>query len=77
MVSSGSIKDFTSGRLTMSCFTVKLSSVTVKSETLPSLVPFLVSTLRSVREKLRSMILLILTTSSLLTSSSIESTTQP
>lgn len=76
-MSSGSRNDLARGRLTMSCWTIKSSAVRVKSETLPSLVPFLVSTLRLMRLKLRSRILLILTTSSFSTSSSMESMTQP
>ena len=51
MVSSESRKDLISGRVTMSCSMVKLSLVTVESVTRPSFVPFLVSTLRFVREK--------------------------
>ena len=62
-MSSESKKLLTVGRLTMICWTEKLSSVTVKSRTLPSLEPFLVSTLRPMRLKLSSITLLILTTS--------------
>ena len=49
----------------------------MKSMTFPSLVPFLVSTLRPFKLKLRSMILLTLTISSFSASSSMESITQP
>lgn len=61
----------------MICLTVKSSESTVKAETLPSLEPFLVSTLRSIRSKLRARILLILTTSSSAMSSSMLSIIMP
>ena len=77
MVSSGSMKLLTSGRLTMICWTVKSLSVTVKSMTRPSLVPFLVSTLRPGSLKLSARIFWILMTSSVETNPSILSTTAP
>ena len=49
----------------------------MKSITLPSLLPFLVSTLRPFRSKLRARILLILMTSSSATSSSMLSIIMP
>ena len=61
----------------MICWTLKLSSVTVKSVILPSFVPFLVSTLRPLRLKLRAIIFSILTTSPSEISSSAESITRP
>ena len=48
------MKLLTKGRLTMICWIVKSSEVAVKSMMVPSLVPFLVSTLRPIRLKLRS-----------------------
>lgn len=77
MVSSGSRKLFMRGRLTIICWTAKLSGVTVKSLTRPRREPFLVSTLRLIRLKLREMTSEILTTSSGETSSSMESTIMP
>lgn len=65
------------GRLTMICWVMKSSEVTVKSETLPSLLPFLVSTLRPMRLKLRPIMRSILMTSLDVISSSILSTTMP
>ena len=54
-----------------------MSSVTVKSVTLPSLEPFLVSTLRPMGLKLRARTFSILTTSPSEISSSAESMTRP
>ena len=65
------------GRFTMICWTLKLSSVTVKSMILPSLEPFLVSTLRPMGLKLRARTFSILTTSPSEISSSAESMTRP
>lgn len=61
----------------MSCLTTKSSEDMVKSITLPSFEPFLVSTLRSIRLKLSSRTLLIFTTSSAEMSSSMLSITMP
>ena len=77
MVRSESRKLLSAGRLTMSCWMEKLSSVMVKSLTWPSLEPFLVSTLRPTSEKLRSRILSMRMTSPRATRSSVESMTQP
>ncbi len=76
-MSSGSIKALSVGRLTITCFTKKSSGEIVKLITRPSLLPFLVSTLRPMRLKFRSRMSLILTTSLSATSSSMLSTTTP
>ena len=77
MVSSGSRRRLKVGRLTMICWTRKSSELTVKSVTVPSLEPFLVSTLRERRSKLRPRTCSIRTTSEGATNSSIESMTMP
>lgn len=65
------------GRLTTICWTRKLSELAVKSVIWPSLEPFLVSTLRFKRLKLRFITFSILTTSEGVTSSSASSITMP
>ena len=61
----------------MICWTEKSSVVTAKSWTLPSLEPFLVSTLRVFRSKLSLRVSAILMTSPSPMSSSILSMTKP